>query len=71
MNAVFETFATGLRFSLERFERAGLEITGSYSSNNPAGDLVALIREQRTYQANLAVVRTTDELMKDALDLLV
>lgn len=71
MNAVFETLATGLRFSLERFERAGLRITGPDPSNNPAGDLVALIREQRSYQANLAVIRTTDELMQDALDLLV
>ncbi|MEE9464623.1 MAG: flagellar basal body rod C-terminal domain-containing protein [Candidatus Neomarinimicrobiota bacterium] len=71
MNAVFETSATCLRFSLERFERAGLKITGRYPSTNPAGDLVALIREQRTFQANLATVRTTDELMKDTLDLLV
>ncbi len=71
MNAVFETSATGLRISLERFERAGLKITGPDRSNNPAGDLVALIMEQRTYQANLATVRTTDELMRDALDMLV
>jgi hypothetical protein len=71
LNAVFQASATGLRFSLERFERAGLKITGRYPSSNPAGDLVALIREQRSFEANLATVRATDELMQDALDLLV
>ncbi|MCH8836255.1 MAG: hypothetical protein IIA60_00470 [Candidatus Marinimicrobia bacterium] len=40
-------------------------------SDNPAGDITDLIIEQRAFEANLAVVRAADEMMRQTIDLLV
>jgi flagellar hook protein FlgE len=60
-----------MRASMEQMERTGEQMVQMISENTLAEDTVALMADQRTYEANAQVARTAGQLMGTLIDIFI
>jgi len=65
-----ESALFGLRTSLDHLEGTARRIARVAPAGDLAGDMVDLIRAQRTFEANVATVRSGDRMIGEMLDVL-
>jgi flagellar hook protein FlgE len=70
MNDIMATAVSGLNSATQRFE-ASARRTVTERNADLAGELVTQKLASFDFQANLKVIKTADEMMKAALDILV
>ena len=73
-----DTAFIGMKIALDQMERTGQQITSLMEDTSPkrnssdlASDTVQLSSEQRAFEANAEVARTTDKTVGTLLDLVV
>ena len=59
----------GFKASLDQLERAGRQLAGMMEDSNVVQDIVDLSLAQRSFEANAATVRASDEILGTLLDL--
>ncbi|MFC1484599.1 flagellar basal body rod C-terminal domain-containing protein [Candidatus Neomarinimicrobiota bacterium] len=61
----------GMRASMEQMERTGEQMVQMISENTLAENTVALMADQRTYEANATVARSADQMMGTLVDMFI
>jgi flagellar hook protein FlgE len=61
----------GMRASMEHMERTGEQMVQMISENTMSQQMVSLMTEQRTYEANATVARAADQLLGTVLDIFI
>jgi flagellar hook protein FlgE len=69
MNDIMATALSGLNSATERFEASAKRTVSDKNADLP-GELVTQKLAALDFQANLKLIKTADEMMKSALDIL-
>lgn len=70
MTNAMDAALTGLQSRLDSLDRTAARIARSAPDDDTPGDLVQLMIDQRGLQAEIAVLKTADEMVGTILDLL-